>query len=129
MKNIFLQTIYKIISSVGKHFMLNKILLYLTRICSILFNKYPALYKVMDYFFTNLATFYSYLYSVGFKFHNKVKNNFPILYTITVYIYSEYFAIINGDLSRYMKVIIGLYVVFDCSKINIILYSLLILNA
>jgi len=109
--------------------MLNQIQLYLTRICTILFNQYPALYKVMDYFFTILATFYSYLYSIGFKLHNKFKNNFPILYSITLYIKSEYLAIINGDLSRNMEVIIGLYVVFYYTNFNLILYSLLILNA
>jgi len=108
--------------------MLNQIQLYLTRKCTILFNKYPALYKVMDYFFTILATFYSYLYSIGFKLHNKFKNNFPILYSITLYIKSEYLAIINGDLSRNMEVIIGLYVVFYYTNFNLILYSLLILN-
>jgi len=128
MNTLLLQKIYKFISSVGLHWMLNQIQLYLTRKCTILFNKYPALYKVMDYFFTILATFYSYLYSIGFKLHNKFKNNFPILYSITLYIKSEYLAIINGDLSRNMEVIIGLYVVFYYTNFNLILYSLLILN-
>ena len=81
----------------------------------------------MDEFFTILATFYSYLYSVAFMFQNKFKKNIPILYSITVYIYSEYLSIVNGDLSRNMKVIIGLSVLFDSRKINLILYSLLIL--
>jgi hypothetical protein len=109
--------------------MLNQIQLCLTRLSFFLLNKYPALYKVIDYLFTILATFYSYLYSIGFKLHNKFKNNFPILYSITLYIYSEYLAIINGDLSRNMEIMIGLYVVFNFSYFNLILYSLLILNA
>ena len=83
----------------------------------------------MDYFFTILPTFYSYLYSIGFKLHNKFENNFPILYSITLYIKSEYLGIINGDLSRNMQVIIGLYVVFYYTNFNLLLYSLLILNA
>ena len=64
-----------------------------------------------------------YIFSIGFKLHNKFKNNFPILYSITVYIYSEYLAIINGNLSR-NKVIIGLYVIFNYSNMYLILYTI-----
>jgi len=109
--------------------MSNLVKYYLSKLFTFLFNEYPALYKVMDYFFTILATFYSYLYIIGFKLHNVFKNKFPFLYSITLYIYSEYFAIINGDISRNMEVIIGLCVVFYYSNFNLILYSLLILNA
>ena len=108
--------------------MLNQIQLYLTRQCTILFNKYPSLYKVMDYFFTILAVFNVYLYITVFKLHNKFKDNFPILYSITVYIYIEYLGIVKGDLSKHIGVIISLYVLFDLNKINILLFTLLLLN-
>jgi len=119
----------KFILSVGKHIILNQIRFFLGKVFTFLFNKYPGLYKVMDCFLSILDTLYSYIYSRGFKLHNKFKNNFPILYSITLYIYTEYLAIINGDLSRNMEIIIGLSVIFYYSNINFILYSLLILNA
>lgn len=125
---LLLQKIYKLILSLVIQIIRNEIRLYLTKRFTILYYKYPALYKFVNYFFTTLAIFHSYLYSIGFKMHNKFKNNFPILYSITLYIYSEYLAIINGDLSRNMEVILGLYVVFNYSNFNLILYSLLILN-
>jgi hypothetical protein len=126
--NLMLQFIYKTIRSAFLHWMLNQIQLYLTRLSFFLLNKYSALYKVIDYLSTNLSTFYSYIYSIGIKLHNKFKNNFPILYSITLYIYSEYLAIINGDLSRNMEIMIGLYFVFNFSIFNLILYSLLTFN-
>ena len=98
----------KFISSVGRHLVLNPMQLDFTRKCGILFNKYPALYKVMDYFFSILATFHLYLYSIVFKLNNIFKNNFPLLYSIAVYIYSEYIAILEGKFSSNIKVIIGL---------------------
>jgi hypothetical protein len=63
-----------------------------------LLHRYPFLYKVTDYLLTTVARFYSYLYRRVFTLKNKFENKFPILYSITLYIYSEYFAIINGDL-------------------------------
>lgn len=80
----------------------------------------------MNYAYTILDR---YLCIIGRELHNKFKNRFPLLYSFTFYIYSEYLYIINGDLSRNMEFIIGLYVVFYYSHSNIILYVLLLVNA
>jgi hypothetical protein len=82
----------------------------------------------MDYFFTILAVFNVYLYSTIFKLHDEFKNNFPIFYSIAVYIYSEYLAIVKGNLSSNIAYIISFYVLFDLSYSNIILFMLLLLN-
>ena len=108
--------------------MLKLIRSYLGKLFTFLFNEYPCLYKSMDYFCTILDVFNVYLYSTVFKLHSKFKNNFPILYSLTVYIYSEYIAIINGNLSRNTGVIISLYVLFDLNKCNILLFTVLLLN-
>ena len=128
MKTFFILKIHKLILSVGKHFMLKLIRSYLGKLFTFLFNKYPFFYKSMDYFCTILAVFNVYLYSTVFKLHNKFKNNFPILYSSTVYIYSEYLAIVNGNLSRNTGVIISLYVLFALNKSNILLFTVLLLS-
>jgi hypothetical protein len=117
-----------IILSVAKNLMLNKIQLYLTIFCSILFNTYPSLYKFMGYFFTMLYTFDGYFYSIAFNLHNKFKNNFTIIYCIALYIYSEYLAIVKGDLSKNIGVIISLYILFYLDKQNFLLYTVLLLS-
>jgi hypothetical protein len=126
MKTIFTQTIYKLTLSICKHFMLQLIRSYLGKLFTFLFNEYPCLYKSMDYFCTILAVFNVYLYSTVFNLHNKFKNNFPVIYSITVYIYSEYLAIIIGNLSIHTGVIISLYVFFDLNKSNILLFTVLL---
>jgi len=108
--------------------MLNLIRSYLGKLFTFLFKKYPGLYKGMDYFCTNLAVFNVYLYSTVFKLHNRFKNNFTILYSITVYIYSEYLGIVNGNLSRNIGVIISLYVLYDPTYSNILLFAVLLLS-
>ena len=128
MKKLFIQTIYKCILSVGKHFILNLIRSYLGKLFTFLFNEYPILYRVTDYLFTILDGFHTYLYTIVFKLHYNFKNNLPILYSITVYIYSEYLEIVKGNLSRNTGVIIGLYVVWDPTYSNILLFALLLLN-
>lgn len=108
--------------------MLNQIQIYLGKLFTILLNKYPLSYKAMDYIFTILAVFHSYLYIIGYMLHNRFKNNFPIIYSITVYIYSEYLFIINGNISSNIRVIISLYVLCDLSWRNILLFGVLLLN-
>ena len=115
--------------SAGIHKRSNQLQLSSIRHCTIFHYKLPWLYKVMDFLLTMLISFYSYLYMIGLKLQNKLEKNFPIFYSITLYIYSEYCAIIRGDLSKNMNIIIGLYVVFYYSNLHLILYSLLILNA
>lgn len=82
----------------------------------------------MNYLFTTLAVFNVFFYSTVVKLHNKFKDKFPILYSSTVYIYSEYLAILNGNLSRNTGVIISLYVLFDLNKSNILLFTVLLLS-
>jgi len=128
MKTLLLQTLYKNILSVGKHLMLNQIQLYLTRQWKKLFNKYPALYKVMDYLFTNLDRFNYYLYLAVFKLHVKLENRYPVIYSILLYLHSEYLAILNGSLSKNMGYLISFYILYDINNTNLTLFTLLLLN-
>src|SRR4051812_38841336 len=97
----------------GKQMILNQIQSYLGKLCTFLFNKYPGLYKAMDYFFTTLSVFNLYFYSIVFKLHDRFKNNYPIFYNILLYFYSEYLSILKGNLSRNMGYVISFYVLYD----------------
>lgn len=123
-----LTTIYKLFLLICKHLILDQIQSYLTKLFTRYLKEYPCLYKVINYLFTILDVFNVYLYTTVFKLHDKFKYNFPILNSITVYIYIEFLGIVKGDLSRNIGVIISLCVLFDLNEINILLYTVLLLN-
>jgi len=78
---------------------------------------------------TNILSVKVYIYSIVFHLQDKFRNNFPIFYSISIYIYSEYLAISYGELSKNMRILIGLYVLFYYSDIHLMIYVLLIINA
>jgi len=108
---------------------LNLIKSYLGKLFTFLFNKYPGLYKAMDYFFTTLSVFNLYFYSIVFKLHDRFKNNYPIFYNILLYFYSEYLSILKGNLSRNMGYFISFYVLYDINNTNLTIFTLLLLNS
>lgn len=75
-----------------------------------------------------LSTFYGYFYSIAIYLDNQLKKKFPIIYCITLYIYSEYLAIVRGDLTKNIAVIISLYILFYLDKNNFLLYTVLLLS-
>jgi len=107
---------------------LNLINSYLANVSTNLFTKYPYFYKIVHRLFTVLDLFHTYLYIIGCNIHNVFKDNLPIIYNIAIYIYMEYLTVVNGNVSKNMAVILSLYVLYDLSSINILLFALLLLN-
>lgn len=123
--------IYKLIVPVAKRFILNFIWDYLLKLCTFLVNKYPFLYKSMHYFLAILpilVIFFVYIYTRILRLITIFKDRFPIFYNITYYIYCEYWAMIQGDLSKNMWIIISLLVLYDQSNTFILLYIFLLVN-
>lgn len=102
---------------------------YIGKQFTFLLNKYPCLYRAMDYLFTTLSIFNLYFYIIVFKLHDRFKNKCSIIYNIILYLYCEYLAIMKGDISRNIGFIISLYVLYDLNNSNILLFTLLLLNS
>lgn len=116
-------------TSIFKTWVLYIIQVYLVKFFTFLLNNYPFLYKAMDYFFTRLSIFNTHLYIIILKLYDKFKNKCPIIYSILLYLYAEYLAIMKGDLSQNIGCILSLYVLYDLNKTNILLFFLLLCNS
>lgn len=129
MKTYITQTIRRLILSVARNFILYKVKKSFTRLCTILFNKYPQLYRVVHYFFNASARFYSHLYSISLNLQVKFEKKYPLLYSILFYLYSEYLAILEGSPSRNTLSLIGLFVIIYAEWSNIAGFVILLLNS
>jgi len=128
LKNI-LKTMCKYLLSIYNNFILNKLTLYFSSIVTILFAKYPFLYKAVDYIFTIRDIFNLYITTLFSKPQSGLENKYPVIYAIIVYLYSEYIAIMKGELTKNVLLIITLYVIYSNSNSDIILFILLLYNS
>lgn len=128
LKNI-LKTMCKYLLSICNNFILNKLTLYFSSIVTILFAKYPFLYKAVDYIFTIRDIFNLYITTLFSKPQGGLENKYPVIYAIIVYLYSEYIAIMKGELTKNVLLIITLYVIYSNSNSDIILFILLLYNS
>ena len=119
--------IFRSVALVVKTCILYLIQSYLANAFTILLNKYPGLYKAMDYIFSSLGIFNTYLCSIVLNLDGILKKKHPNVYLVIRYVYSEYLELIKGNLTISNLIIITLYVLYDSS--NMQLYVVLLLNS
>jgi hypothetical protein len=118
----------KYLLSICNNFILNKLTLYFSSIVTILFAKYPFLYKAVDYIFTIRDIFNLYITTLFSKPQSGLENKYPVIYAIIVYLYSEYIAIMKGELTKNVLLIITLYVIAIVTLILFYLYYYYIIH-
>lgn len=129
MLNIYKNVLKYYLTYLCKKFIIDRIVLFFTKKIIFLMDKYPLFFTIVNYFFTFLNTFGTGMYNIIFEIYCTLKIKYPLLYSIVVYLYSEYLSIIKGDISRNVLFCISLYILYDLNQNNLLLFILLLLNS
>jgi NADH-ubiquinone oxidoreductase chain 3 len=128
-------TLTNLFKAIFKHFLAklhrlfsNKITYYLQIIFSILFEKYPFLYRVADTFFIYIKKVNLFLTNIIVSLDRKLKNEYPIFYSFSIYIINEILYLVTGNLNISGLFILTFYLLYKFSLYNLSLYCLLLIN-